>query len=150
MDVVPFAALLERACMAHHRPSITQGCQELSKMDMQTRSRIDAILEIPLNRYMGLVLDGAGDGTAQAHFDVGPEHLAFGGLHAGVLSSLMEATRLFSLFDSLEPSEHAVTHDLHASVMFPVPAGLAMRLNCRGDPAGPHSGFHRSKGGGER
>lgn len=119
-------------------------------MDMQTRSRIDAILEIPLNRYMGLVLDGAGDGTAQAHFDVGPEHLAFGGLHAGVLSSLMEATRLFSLFDSLEPSEHAVTHDLHASVMFPVPAGLAMRLNCRGDPAGPHSGFHRSKGGGER
>ncbi|KJK24363.1 hypothetical protein UB46_10740 [Burkholderiaceae bacterium 16] len=114
---------------------------------MQTRSRIGAILEVPLNRFMGLVFDGAGYGTARAHFDVGPEHLAFGRLHTGVLYSLMEATCLFSLLDSLESSVHAVTHDLHASVMRQVPAGLAMRLNCNGDPAGPHSGFHRSKGG---
>ncbi|MNT61416.1 Thioesterase superfamily protein [compost metagenome] len=98
---------------------------------MQTRSRIDAILEVPLNRYMGLIFDGGGDGTAQAHFDVGPEHLAFGGLHAGVLYSLMEATCLFSLLDSLDSSEHAVTHDLHASVMRPVPAGTRCELTAQ-------------------
>ncbi|WP_042882818.1 PaaI family thioesterase [Cupriavidus necator] len=86
-------------------------------MDDQTQARISAILEVPFNQHLGLILDEAGAGEARAHFDVGPEHLAFGGLHAGVLYSLMEAACLFALLDSLDGSEHAVTHDLHASVM---------------------------------
>lgn len=68
---------------------------------------------------------------ARTHFEVGPAHAAFGGLHAGVLYSLMEATCLLALLGWLEDSERAVTHDLHASVVRRTPLGVRCQLTAK-------------------
>ena len=95
------------------------------------RSRYRAVLDVPLNRHLGLVFDGGEDGAARAHFEVGPELLAFGGLHGGVLCTLMDAVCMLALLPSLDPSRHAVTHDIYVSVMRSVPAGTCCRLTAR-------------------
>jgi len=101
----------------------------MTSTDLQSRYR--AILEIPLHRHLGLVFDGAEDGVARAHFDATPEALAFGGLHGGVLYTLADAVCMLALLPSLDPSQHAVTHDLYVSVMRPVPAGARCELTAR-------------------
>ena len=93
--------------------------------------RVQAILDVPLHRHLGLVFDGHENGAALAHFDVGPAHVALGGLHGGVLYALFDAVAMLALLPSLDASRHAVTHDLHVSMLSPVPAGARCRLEAR-------------------
>ena len=59
----------------------------MTQSDLQSRRR--AILDVPLNRHLGLVLEEAtetsGSAVAHARFDGQAHHLAFGALHGGVL-----------------------------------------------------------------
>ncbi len=97
--------------------------------DTETLARkVQQILDVPLHRHLGLVFDGHADGQSHAHFDVGPESAAFGGLHGGILYLLMDATAMLALLPSLTASQHAVTHDIHCSVMRPVSPGARCRL----------------------
>ncbi len=96
------------------------------------QARRQAILDVPLNRHLGLNLEAepADDGTTtHAWFDVMPEHLAFGGLHGGVLYALMDAVAMLALLPTLTATQHAVTHDLHASMMRAVAPGARCRLS---------------------
>ena len=79
--------------------------------------RQQAVLDVALHRHLGLTFESCGDGVACARFDVGPQHIGFGGLHAGVLYALSDAVAMLALLTRLEPEKHAVTHDLHVSVM---------------------------------
>ncbi len=97
--------------------------------DLQTRTR--AILDVPLNRHLGLVFDGVDDGVARAHFVATPATLAFGGVHGGVLYALTDAVCMLALLPALDASQHAVTHDLYVSVMRPVPTGAVCCLSAR-------------------
>lgn len=90
--------------------------------------RHQAILDVPLHRHLGLVYEDSADGVANAWFDVGPQLVAFGGLHGGVHYLLMDAVAMLALLPLLEPDQHAVTHDLHASVIRPVAPGARVRL----------------------
>lgn len=90
--------------------------------------KVRQILDVPLHRHLGLAFDGHADGQSHAHFDVGPQAEAFGGLHGGILYLLMDATAMLALLPSLTASQHAVTHDIHCSVMRPVSPGARVRL----------------------
>jgi len=79
--------------------------------------RQQAILEVALHRHLGLEFEACADGQASASFVVGPQHAAFGGLHGGVLYALMDAVAMLALLTRLGAQQHAVTHDLHVSVM---------------------------------
>lgn len=79
--------------------------------------RQQAVLDVALHRHFGLEFGTCADGQASAGFVVGPQHIAFGGLHAGVLYALMDAVSMLALLTRLGPAQHAVTHDLHVSVM---------------------------------
>ena len=80
-----------------------------------------AVLDIPLNRHLGIVFDGSVDGIAKSHFQSTPELATFDGqLHGGALSVLL-----------LQETQHAVTHDLHVSLMRPVPTGARCDLEAR-------------------
>lgn len=101
----------------------------------ELQGRCQAILDVPLNRHLGLFIEPeheeTGDGMAHAAFDVMPHHLAFGGLHGGVLYALMDAVSMLALLPTLSPAQHAVTHDLHASMMRSVAPGARCRLSAQ-------------------
>jgi acyl-coenzyme A thioesterase PaaI-like protein len=122
----------------------------MTHSDLQ--SRLQAILDVPLNRHLGLVFEEAtetaGGAVAHARFDVQAHHLAFGGLHGGVLYALMDAVSMLALLPALAPAQHAVTHDLHASMMCTAQAHAA--AVGPGAQAGPYAGVHRSDGTGRR
>jgi uncharacterized protein (TIGR00369 family) len=101
---------------------------------MSTNSHIlprqRAVLNIPLNRHLGIVFDGCVDGIAKSHFQSTPELATFDGqLHGGALSVLFEVAAFLALAPLLQDSQHAVTHDLHVSLMRPVPTGVRCDLS---------------------
>lgn len=93
--------------------------------------RIQSILDVALNRHLGLVFDRHHEGVAHAHFDATAVHAAFGGIHGGALYALLDAVAMLALLPSLPPSRHAVTHDLHVSMMRPVAPGARCHLQGR-------------------
>ncbi len=94
--------------------------------------RQQAVLDIPLNRHLGIRYDGMRDGAAHAHFYSTPALATFGGqLHGGALSTLCEVAGFLALVPSLPADQHAVTHDLHLSLMRAVPAGARCDLSAR-------------------
>lgn len=91
-----------------------------------------AVLDIPLNRHLGIVFDGSVDGVAKSHFQSTPELATFDGqLHGGALSVLFEVAAFLALAPLLQETQHAVTHDLHVSLMRPVPTGARCDLEAR-------------------
>ena len=99
-------------------------------------ARVRAILDVPLHRHLGLTFDGHEPGVAHAHFDAGAAHEAFGGIHGGVLYALLDAVCMLALLPTLPGGRHAVTHDLHVSMMRPVRPGALCRLEGRVARAG--------------
>ncbi len=93
--------------------------------------RQQQVLEVALHRHLGLGLRHCAPGQASASFEVGAQHLAFGGLHGGVLYALMDAVAMLALLTQLDPGRHAVTHDLHVSVMRSAAAGEQVVLDGR-------------------
>ena len=92
--------------------------------------RQQAVLDLPLNRHLGIRFDGLVDGVAKAHLHCTPELATFGGhLHGGALSSSCEVTGFLALLPQLESHQHAVTHDIHVSLMRGVPAGARCDLS---------------------
>ena len=87
------------------------------KLDATCSERDQRVIDIPLNRALGLVFDGRNKDGAFTHFLVTPTLAAFGGLHGGALYALLDATCLLALGPLLGKTENAVTHDLHVSVM---------------------------------
>ncbi len=97
-----------------------------------TLERQQAVLDLPLNRHLGIRYDGLIDGVAQAHLHCTPALATFGGhLHGGALSSCCEVTGFLALLPQLADHQHAVTHDIHVSLMRGVPAGARCDLSGR-------------------
>ena len=98
----------------------------------QTLARQRAVLDLPLNRHLGVVYDGIVDGAAKAHFYSTPALATFGGqLHGGALTALCEVVGFLALVPMLDDHQHAVTHDLHVSLMKAVPADTRCDLSAR-------------------
>lgn len=96
----------------------------------QILERQRAVLDLPLNRHLGIVFDGIVDGVAKSHFYSTPELATFGGtLHGGALSTLCEVAGFLALLPMLDDSQHAVTHDIHVSLMRAVPADTRCDLS---------------------
>lgn len=94
-------------------------------------ARQQMVLDVPLHRHLGLTFEACADGVASARFDVGPQHIGFGGLHGGVLYTLMDAVAMLALLTRLGPAQHAVTHDLHVSLMRSAAPGARVLLEGR-------------------
>ena len=87
------------------------------------------VLNHPLHRFAGLRLLRQEPGRAVARFPVDGNALNMSGmLHAGLLYGLMDAVSFLALVTVLAPEEFAATHDLHVSVMRPVPKGEEVEL----------------------
>ncbi|GAA3184392.1 hypothetical protein GCM10010531_43220 [Blastococcus jejuensis] len=89
-----------------------------------TTARVQSVLDIPLNRFLGMQLRDEADPSAGIWFPVGPSAQNQAGvLHGGVVTTLLDTACYLALLPHLAPEEHAVTHDLTVSLLRPVAAG---------------------------
>jgi uncharacterized protein (TIGR00369 family) len=88
-----------------------------------TAARVQAVLDIPLNRFLGMQLRDPADPSAGVWFPVGPSAQNQAAvLHGGVVTTLLDTACYLALLPHLGEDEHAVTHDLTVSLMRPVAA----------------------------
>ncbi len=95
-------------------------------------SRVQAVLAIPLHRFVGLQLADVDDPAAGVVLEVTGQSLNQADLlHGGIVTALLDVASYLALAPLLEPGEHAVTHDLSVQLLRPVEAGA--RLHLRGE-----------------
>ena len=91
--------------------------------ETETAARIQSVLDIPLNRFLGMQLRDPADPAAGVWFPVGPAAQNQAAvLHGGVVTTLLDTASYLALLPSLSDAEHAVTHDLTVSLLRPVAA----------------------------
>ena len=91
--------------------------------------RVQAVLDIPLHRFLEVALRDESDASAGIRFPVGPAALNPGQmLHGGIVYALLDVASFLALLPSLSAGERAVTHDVAASLLRPVAAGATVDL----------------------
>jgi uncharacterized protein (TIGR00369 family) len=91
--------------------------------ETETATRVQAVLDIPLNRFLGMELRNSADPAAGVWFPVGPSAQNQAAvLHGGVVTTLLDTACYLALLPQLSDGEHAVTHDLTVSLIRPVAA----------------------------
>jgi uncharacterized protein (TIGR00369 family) len=93
------------------------------------RARADVIMAISLHQFLGVRLVDPQNPPAGIVLPV--EAPALGPaerLHGGVVTALLDLACLLALLPLLGPDEHAVTHDLSASLIRPVLRGATVHL----------------------
>jgi uncharacterized protein (TIGR00369 family) len=94
-------------------------------------ARVQAVLDIPLHRFLGMELRDPAEPSAGIWFPVaGPAQNQAAMLHGGVVYTLLDVASFLALLPHLADDEHAVTHDLTVSLLRPVSAGK--RVDVRG------------------
>ena len=91
--------------------------------DSVLAARVQAVLDIPLHRFLGMQLRDPAEPSAGIWFPVAePAQNQARVLHGGVVYTLMDVASFLALLPSLSDEEHAVTHDLTVSLIRPVAA----------------------------
>jgi uncharacterized protein (TIGR00369 family) len=91
--------------------------------DSETATRVQGVLDIPLNRFLGMELRDASNPSAGLWFPVGrATQNQAAVLHGGVVTTLLDTACYLALLPQLSDDEHAVTHDLAVSLLRPVAA----------------------------
>ncbi len=91
--------------------------------ETETAARVQGVLDIPLNRFLGMQLRDPAAPSAGVWFPVGPSAQNQAAvLHGGVVTTLLDTASYLALLPQLSDDEHAVTHDLTVSLLRPVAA----------------------------
>jgi uncharacterized protein (TIGR00369 family) len=92
-------------------------------------ARVQAVLDIPLHRFLGVELLDPTKPSAGIWFLVaGAAQNQKNVLHGGVVTALLDVAAFLALLPHLRPDEHAVTHDLSVSLLRPVSAERRVEL----------------------
>lgn len=92
--------------------------------------RIAAVLDIPLHRFLGVELLDPASPQDGITFTVGDAAINNADvLHGGIVTALLDVACYLSLVGDLGPDENAVTHDVSASLMRPVPRDAQVRVS---------------------
>ena len=92
-------------------------------------ARVQAVLDIPLHRFVGVGLLDPDDPPAGIWFPVGPSaQNQVRLLHGGVVTALLDVASYLALLPHLADDEHAVTHDQAVSLLRPVGADSRVEL----------------------
>jgi uncharacterized protein (TIGR00369 family) len=99
--------------------------------ESSSAARVQAVLDIPLHRFVGLALLDPAEPAAGIWFPVGPSAQNQARLlHGGVVTALLDVAAYLALLPQLSDHEHAVTHDQSVSLLRPVSADR--RVEVRG------------------
>jgi uncharacterized protein (TIGR00369 family) len=82
------------------------------------------LCNVPYHRYLGLSLSHAEAGRSRVLMQVNAQNAnVLGVLHGGAICSVLDVAAYAALISLLDPSESAVTHDIHVSMMRPARPG---------------------------
>lgn len=82
------------------------------------------VLDIPLHRFLRIQLVDPDEPARGLRLHVGAEAVNNADvLHGGILTALLDVACYLAVLPHLGPGENAVTHDMSASILRPVPAG---------------------------
>jgi uncharacterized protein (TIGR00369 family) len=97
--------------------------------DSATAARVQAVLDIPLHRFLGMELRDVTDPSAGVWFPVAaPARNQAELLHGGVVYTFLDVASYLALLPHLSDDEHAVTHDVAVSLLRPVAAGRHVHI----------------------
>jgi uncharacterized protein (TIGR00369 family) len=86
-------------------------------------ARVQAVLDIPLHRFLRVRLLDPGHPAAGISFPVAEAAQNQAALlHGGVVTALLDVACYLALLPQLDDAEHAVTHDLSVALLRPVRA----------------------------
>lgn len=108
--------------------------------------RVESVLAIPLHRFLGVALakpDEPAQGIVVEVGDASINNAAV--LHGGVMTALLDVACYLAVLPHLGPDENAVTHDLSASILRPVPAGAGLEVRGRVMKLGRSTVFTRAE-----
>jgi len=81
-------------------------------------TRLQPLIDQPLHRLLGLLDVKSRDGAGHLAIEVSAlTSSPAGGLHGGVVYMLSDVCAMVGLLSRLPADQHAVTHDIHVSVM---------------------------------
>jgi uncharacterized protein (TIGR00369 family) len=97
--------------------------------DPGVRARVEGVLDIALHRFLGVALIDPAEPARGISFPVEDAALNNAGvLHGGIVTALLDVACYLALLPDLGPDENAVTHDVTASLMRPVPRGSQVQV----------------------
>lgn len=93
----------------------------------------DKLMSVHFHRFAGLrIAERAADGSVTCALPAeGDAVTPFGTLHGGILTGAYELPALLTLLPDLAPDEWAVTVEVHARNLRPIPAGSLVLLSSR-------------------
>jgi uncharacterized protein (TIGR00369 family) len=92
-------------------------------------ARVQAVLDIPLHRFLGVELLDPTHPSAGIWFPVADAaQNQMNVLHGGVVTTLLDVASYLALLPHLRAGEHAVTHDMSVSLLRPVSAERRVEL----------------------
>ena len=92
-------------------------------------ARVQAVLDIPLHRFLGVELRDPDQPSAGIAFPVDTAaQNQVGVLHGGVVAALLDVASYLALARDLAEDEHAVTHDLSVQLLRPVSGGSRVEV----------------------
>ena len=98
---------------------------------------IATVLAHPFHQACELTLTHCADGVAEVAFPVnGFTGNPQGALHGGILYALMDVASFLSVSSRLAPEQHAVSIDVHTSVLRAARPGETVRITSRVDRVG--------------
>ena len=102
-------------------------------MNQSLEERLDAIRNHPLHRQLGLHQLEATAGRAELSARIAGKSTLnpAGVMHGGVLYVLSDVAAYAATLSMLDPSEEAVTHDLHISVLRGSSSGAEIALSAQ-------------------
>lgn len=96
---------------------------------MSLDARLQSVIHHPLHQSLGVRDIQAEDGCGRLEFTAdGLTINPAGMLHGGVIYTLADVCAYAGLLSKLAPDQEAVTHDLHVSVLRPVPSGQTVTV----------------------
>lgn len=99
-------------------------------VDPVLAERVQGVLDVALHRFLGITLLDPADPARGIVLPVEDAALNNAGvLHGGIVPALLDVACYLALLPHLTAQENAVTHDVAASLMRPVPRGARVHLN---------------------
>jgi uncharacterized protein (TIGR00369 family) len=92
-------------------------------------ARADSVFAIPFHRFLGIrPIDPADPpaGIVLPATDAAINNAQV--VHGGIVTALLDVASYLAILPHLQPGRNAVTHDITASLMRPVPEGAEVRL----------------------
>lgn len=89
----------------------------------------DIVFSLPFHRFCGISLVSQEPGKSVVHMPINDNTGNVNGvLHGGVLYAMIDVAAFLALVPLFAPGETAVSHDVHVSVMRPIPKGATLEL----------------------